>query len=108
MVKARLLGSFAQRIAILEEIADAAVVMREKCSSCGYVATTQVVSDKEQPGYSERLKSIDLMGKYAGDEDDVPADEVRKRLTNTLDVIRDKLPADIAAALIADLRAVWA
>lgn len=113
-IRARLRGSFDARVAILEEIADATVPLRGKCEHCGEVTiakaeTGEEVKAPEQPSYADRLRSLDIMAKIGlEDEADIPAGEVRRRLTRTMDVIREILAPDMARGLIDALRPVWA
>lgn len=106
-IKARLRGSFYDRIPTLEGIADGAVPMRQVCTQCGFSP------DNDEPvtlpaATADRLRALDIMAKYGGDEDDVSADEVRRRLTKTIDTIRARLDAAVANELIAALEPVWA
>lgn len=105
-IKARLRGSFYDRIPLLEQIADACVPIREQCPQCKYLAPDEVLVVRTAD--ADRLRALDMMAKYAGDEDDVPASEVRKRLEQTIATIRATVEQSTANVLIAALGPVWA
>lgn len=111
MLRERLRGALAERVAVLEQVADGLTFInrREKCPNCGHVAASQ--SDEEiklvTPSPSDRLRALDIMAKY-GMGETVGADDVRERLRQQLDVIRTTLPAEHANALLARLSEVWA
>lgn len=85
LIRKKLRGSFAQRIKTLEEIADTA------------------------ENNNDRLKAIDLMGKYGlGTTKELTVDTVRERLQQTIDIIRQTLPAEDAKKLLDALEPVWA
>lgn len=84
-IRARLRGSFEERIPVAEAIADSPTETSEA-----------------------RLKAVDLLGKYGlGQVKELSTEAVRDKLRETLGIIRDSLlPAD-AARLIARLEGVW-
>lgn len=85
LVRERLRGSFEQRVTILEEIADDPTVAP-----------------------SDRIRAIDLMGKYGiGQIRELGVDEVRDKLQTTVAIIRETLAPAIAEPLLSRLRSVW-
>jgi hypothetical protein len=107
-IRARLAGSFDERIPILEEIADARVILRAKCTKCGHEPKAKTIAET-QPTYDDRLRAMDIMGKLSlGAHTGVPIDEVRRRVARTIDVIRETLQPEYSAPVIAALRPVWA
>lgn len=82
-IRERLRGSFDERVKVLEEIAD-----------------------KADASAADRLKAIDLMGKY-GLGKQVDADDVRGRLRTTLDLLERELPSDVFQRVYPLLKEVW-
>jgi hypothetical protein len=86
LIRKKLQGSFAKRIKTLEEIADDPTANKP-----------------------DRLKAIDLMGKYGlGTTKELTVDTVRERLQKTIDIIREELPEPDANRLLDALESVWA
>lgn len=84
-IRRRLRGSLAERIPTLREIAD-----------------------NKDEDTKDRLKAIDLMGKYGlGSVKELSVEHVRERLSSTLDIIRKHLSPEQAEALISELEPVW-
>lgn len=85
-LRERLRGSFEQRIAVLEDIAD---------------------DDQADP--QDRIRAIDTLAKYGvGTLREVSVDQVRERLHRTLEVLREDLSPKQAAHIISRLRGIWA
>lgn len=85
-LRARLRGSFADRIAIIEEIADDASL---------------------RPG--DRVRAIDLLARYSlGEQRGVDVEEVRAKLRSTVEAIRQLVPSEAASPLLERLREIWA
>ena len=82
-IREKLRGSFAQRIGIIEELAD-----------------DKAVSP------SDRLKALDMLGKY-GLGKQVDADDVRGRLRSTLDLLERELGPDHYRRLYPLLKEIW-
>jgi hypothetical protein len=79
-------GSFADRIAIIEEIADDASL---------------------RPG--DRVRAIDLLARYSlGEQRGVDVEEVRAKLRSTVEAIRQLVPSEAASPLLERLREIWA
>jgi hypothetical protein len=100
-------GSFYERIPILEEIADARVVLRAKCEKCGHEP-----KDEATPVHVEnrdRIRAIDRLGFYGSlTVGDIDAAAVRAKLDRTITLIGELLsPAD-AQQVLMGLRRVWA
>jgi len=84
-LRARLRGSFANRVAVLEEIAD---------------------NPESNPG--DRIRAVDLLAKYGlGAATELTADAVRERLTSTLTLLREAIPAEALNSLLPRLRTIW-
>lgn len=78
-------GSFDERIAILEAIAD-----------------------DPDASKSDRIKAIDMLGKYGlGAAQELTTEQVRERLAATVDMIRDRLSEDDALPILQELRQIW-
>ena len=85
-LRAKMRGSLADRIAIAEGIAD-----------------SEAASD------ADRLRAVDLLAKYGlGTMKEVSVENVRERVSKTLDVIRARCSPEQAQAILAELRPVWA
>jgi hypothetical protein len=84
-LRERLRGSLEARVSVLEEIAD---------------------SPEADP--ADRIRAVDILAKYGlGTASDVTVDQVRDRLGRTVALVRDRLPADLAGAVIQEMRAIW-
>lgn len=84
-IRTRLRGSFDERIAILEAIAD-----------------------DPDASKSDRIKAIDMLGKYGlGAAQELTTEQVRERLAATVDMIRDRLSEDDALPILQELRQIW-
>ena len=84
-IRERLRGSFDERVAVLEDIAD---------------------SDMESTG--DRIRAIDLLAKYGlGTLKEISSEQVQQRLRDTIDLIRRRLPEAEANALLTEMREVW-
>jgi len=84
-VRAILREAFAARVTLAAEIAD-------------------------DPGLaaSERLRALDLLGRYGlGTTRDVSVDDVKERLAETIAAVRRIVPAPYAEELLVKLRGVW-
>lgn len=84
-IRERLRGSFEQRIAILEEIAD-----------------------DTQAAKPDRMKAVDILAKYGlGTTKELTVEHVRDRLQRTIADIYALLPKEQADALIARIESHW-
>lgn len=84
-IRARLRGSFAERIPILESIAD---------------------SPESSP--TDRARAIDLLAKYGlGTTKELTVEHVQDRLRQTIDAIQRVLPPEQATALLTELEPIW-
>ena len=84
-LRARLRGSFDERVKVLEEIAD----------------------DQEAPR-TDRIRAVDVLAKYGlGAASDVTVDQVRDRLAQTVELVRATLPKQQAEAVIERMRGIW-
>lgn len=86
VLRARLRGSFAERVAILEGIAD-----------------------DEEAVARDRIRAVAVLAAYGlGQARELNTETVRERLAATLEVIRSELPESDAVRVIGRLREVWA
>ena len=84
-IRERLRGSFEERIAILEEIADGA-----------------------QQAAADRMKAIDLLGKYGlGTTKELTVEHVKDRLQQTIRAIYEVLPKEQADAVLTRIEPLW-
>lgn len=113
-IRERLRGSFDERIQVLEEIADgkAFIPILERCPECGYqpggenAAPLEAV--KAAPQVSDRLRSIDIMGKYSlDDRKEIKEEIVREKLRQTIAEIQAVLPPEQAETLIDRIEVFW-
>jgi hypothetical protein len=111
-IRERLRGSFDERIQVLEEIADgkAFIPLVYRCPECGFepesVDPAEVV--KSAPQIADRLRSIDIMGKYSlDDRKEIKEEIVREKLRQTLAEIHATLPSEQADALIDRIEPIW-
>ena len=84
-LRERLRGSFDERVAVLEEIAD---------------------DPRQSP--ADRTRAIDILAKYGlGTLKEISTEDVAGRLRETINIIRRRLPAAEADALLSEMREVW-
>ena len=112
-VRARLRGSFEERIPVLEQFMDGQVTLplRRRCEHCGKEPTNRD-EDAEvlrlAPSPADILRAFDIAGKYGlGTTRQINTEHVRERLRATLETIRDQLTENDAARLIAALKPIW-
>lgn len=108
----RLTGSFEDRITVLEHIADGKVEVRlvGVCEACGHEGDPLTLDEIKAatPAIADRLKAIDLMGKYGpGSVKELSADVVRDKLTQTIRIISEALAPEQAEALLVRIEPVW-
>jgi hypothetical protein len=85
VLRERLRGSLEQRVSVLEAIADDPEVAPQ-----------------------DRIRAIDVMGKYGiGALRELSVDQVRERLRETIGVIQELLPKDVAMRVLSRLRETW-
>lgn len=123
-LRKRLRGSFAERVEVLEQIADGEPTVRTKlelrailpyvsCPNCGgklEPSSTDVVEVEvlQSASNRDRIGALELAAKYGlGTLKEVSTESVRERVKDTLEVIRQHCPADVAARVITALRPVW-
>ena len=84
-IRERLRGSFDERVATLEDIADS-----------------------EAESTADRIRAIDLLAKYGlGTLKEISTEDVAGRLRETIDLIRRRLPKAEAEALLSEMREFW-
>ena len=84
-LRERLRGSFHERVAVLEQIAD-----------------------DESATHRDRMRAVDILAKYGlGQLREVSVEDVRGRLSATLELLRQELDPDQADHLIMRLREIW-
>ena len=102
VIRQRLRGSFEERIAVLEAIADGEAVERVRLPS------GEETDTRKSAAVSERLKAIDLLAKYGlGTTKELSIEHVRDRLQQTIRVITQTLPKEQAERLLSRLEPVW-
>ena len=95
----------AVRAAALEGAAKAvprlvAMLGNDACEHCGHSPTADDATV---------TRAADVLLKYGlGQQKEITADSVRSRVAATLEVIRRQCPPELAAAIVAELRGVWA
>lgn len=127
VIRERCRGSFDQRIAVLEDIADGrpmqrielplgAVLRHVTCPKCGTTPKPETddmlvlvsIEGRVSASPKDRRGAIDILGKYGlGTVKEITVEDVRGRLAETLSIIRAKLPRAQAEPLIAEMRPVW-
>jgi hypothetical protein len=66
------------------------------------------IADSPKADPADRIRAVDVMARYGlGAASDVSVDQVRDRLGRTVALVRDRLPADLAATIIQEMRAIW-
>lgn len=123
----RLRGSFDQRVAVIEAIADgeptvhttvplSAILPHVTCSACSGSVIARDPSHLElieidartSASPRDRLTALDLAAKYGlGSLKEISVESVRERVRETLAVIRQHCPAPLAAQIVAELRPIW-
>lgn len=116
-IRRRLRGDFAQRLDILRGIADGTVEVNllDVCEYCHLPPSKPQRRDwiddvlkRVRAAVSEQLKALDLMAKYGmGTMKAVSDDEIRQRLAETLEKIRNSPHVTNPEALIAELEPTW-
>lgn len=124
-LKRRLVGSAWDRVAVLEQIADGEPIVHADiplhrilphvtCPKCAGpleakdAASLMITSieGKVSASPGDRRAAVDTMLKH-GLSDAIAVADVRAALDLTGELIRDRFPADVAEALIVDMRAIW-
>lgn len=99
--------SLAERKPLLEEFADARLKLRTRCEKCGHTPEPTAV-DPQQPQHSDRLRALDLMGKYGpGTTSTVNLDDVTGRLEEQYRVLMEELEPKVFETVSARLAEVW-
>lgn len=105
------LKAFANRIPMLEQIADGTVLVDvvEKCGECGHEPYGSGACILKLPASAaDRVQAVDVLRKAAlGDGNELAVLEVRTRLHKTVKLIRDELPEWQAEELLDKLGRVW-
>lgn len=125
VIRNALRGSFAQRVDVLEQIADGEAVAKSVVSLSDVMPYLCVVDGKIWPldglkaseieiparvsaTPKERIAAIDILAKYGlGQLKEVSVEAVRERVGRTLELIRVHCPADVASRLLTALRPIW-
>ena len=124
-LRARLRGTFAERVEVLEKIADGEPTVRTRlelrhilphvtCPNCGESglepreSATVEIEVLQSASNRDRIGALELAAKYGlGQLKEVSTENVRERVKETLEVIRQLCPEDVAARVIQALRPVW-
>lgn len=84
-LRARLRGSFAERVHVLEKIAD-----------------------DESAAARDRIRAVTALASFGlGAATEVNVDRVRERLAWTVDLVKARLPEQQAAELLMEMRRIW-
>jgi hypothetical protein len=125
-IRAHCRGSFSDRIAVLEAIADGdatetvrvplvVLLAHAACPKCG--EGLKVTGDdpdlrievKRSAQATDRIAAVDKLGKYGLDaRTQMSVDDVRERLRATVGLIREAVPTDEADRLLERIRPLWA
>lgn len=66
------------------------------------------IADDPTTDATDRIRALDTLGRYGiGTIKEVSTEAVREKLRATLEVLRARLPADQAEAIVSELRSVW-
>lgn len=127
-IRENLRGSFAERVKVIEDIADGVPIQRisvpliavlphvvcPTCSAKGLVAKdlsellTVSFDALASASPKDRLSALDLQAKYGlGALKEVSVENVRERVGKTLDVIRSHVPNELATSIVNALRPIW-
>jgi hypothetical protein len=98
-IREHLRGSFADRMHILEQIADGEALVKIK----GPSGESEVTVSAE---VSDRIKALDMMGKY-GLGKNVSEEDVRQKLLETFLILQEECSRDVADRIIERMRPVW-
>lgn len=119
--------NFGERIEVLDAIAGGSVMQRIEvplatvleyatCPNCDPEELRRtagerviVIEGAVSPSPADRIKAIDVLGKYGLDSrTQLSVEEIRDRLSRQLIAIRENLPPALADKVVGQLRAVWA
>lgn len=119
-VRRRLRGSFAERIDVLQGIADGTVTvnLRQVCEHCGQEPTPpssngwlQDVLRRVRAAVGDQLKALDIMAKYGlgPPSKTITEDDIRERIGTQLAIIRESphVVPGMAEALIDEIEKAW-
>lgn len=125
-LRARLRGTFAERVEVLERIADGTPTVRTRvalkdllphvaCPNCGETGLVArqghesvEVEGLQSASNRDRLGALELAAKYGlGQLREVSTENVRERVKQTLEVIRQTCPEDLATRVILAMRPIW-
>jgi len=127
-LRERLRGSFADRVPVIEAIADgkpvqkvklalAHILPHVKCPACGAKGLQAATRGKNvlqievtmsaTPG--DRLRALDLAGKYGvGTVHEVSIENVRERMRSTLAAITRHVTTEQLEKILTDIKPLWA
>lgn len=127
LLREKLRGSFADRIRVIESIADGRpmqtvgvrimdIAPHVACPNCGELGVVpkdlaSAVVEVQLPASAspkDRIASIDLLAKYGlGQLKEISVESVRERVGKTLEVIREHVSPDLYQAMLPQLKAQW-
>lgn len=126
VIRERCRGSFADRIPVLESIADGdpmerievpllSILTHAECPKCHSklvakddTSTLVTVTGRVSARAGDRTKAVGELGKYGlGDATGMDIAEVRAKLARTLDLIESICPAPLGKRLLEALKPVW-
>lgn len=110
-IREQLRGSFAERIPILEQFADGAVPITEKCPKCGYSpANADAI---ETVDHTDRLRALEMLAKHGLDDPPLKqvivlaSPELRERLERQAQLFTERLTGDALAIVRSITDEVW-
>ncbi|MEO7502995.1 MAG: hypothetical protein ABIW94_10205 [Gemmatimonadaceae bacterium] len=128
LLRERLVGSFEQRIPVLERIADGVPIVRVEiplselvghvsCPKCGKAfmpdnpkdLATVTVEAKQSARPSDQIRAVDTIGKYGpGEKHEITmvSAEVKDRLRQTVDLINSRASWE-SGSLLGAMEGVW-
>jgi acyl-CoA reductase-like NAD-dependent aldehyde dehydrogenase len=72
------------------------------------VRVLEEIADSEEADPADRIRAVDVLARYGlGAASDVSVDQVRERLARTVALLRARIQADLARAIIHEMREIW-
>lgn len=111
-LRQQLRGSFGERVRVLEDFADAKVIMPivERCPECGHEPEDQEERDPIEyvPKPEYILKAIDMMGKYGlGQAKDLSVEVIQGLLFEQIEAIHAEFEPDLANRILSVIEPIW-
>ena len=72
------------------------------------MSVLEEIADSPDADPADRIRAVDVLARYGlGAATDVTVDQVRERLGRTVALLRDRLPVELAGAIIQEMRGIW-